>query len=172
MLTRTRKEEIVADLKRCFQGDDAIFVLEPKPMPVSVFTGLRVRVREVGGSVRMIKNTIALRAIDKTNYSVLSSAFSGPSVMLVGSDSLALSKALRLFEKENEGALVYKGGVIDGQAVDSQVVRALAELPSIDELRAQLVGVLASSSARLVRTISALPQAFVNVLSNKVEKGE
>lgn len=172
MLTRTRKEEIVQDLKGALGQEGAIFIVEPRPMPVEVFTGLRVEVRKVGGSVRMVKNTLALRAIEGTDLSVLAPALKGSSVLVMGADSLVLSKAIKKFQKENDNALVYKGGVIDGQSVDFAMVEALADLPSLDELRAQLLGVLSSPASSLVRVLSAMPRAVVNVLSNKVEKGE
>ena len=172
MLTRTRKEELVNELQATFAQEATVFVVEPKPMPVEVFTNLRTEVRKVGGSVRMVKNTLALRAIEGTGYSALASALSGPSVLVMGADSLVLSKAIKKFQKSSENALIYKGGVIDGQSVEFSTVQALADLPSLDELRAQLVGVLASPAASLVRTLSATPQAMVNVLSNKIEKGE
>ena len=172
MLTRDRKETLVQELHRAFTQEATVLVVEPKPMPVEVFTELRIDVRKAGGSVRVVKNTLALRAIEGTDMSVLAPALQGPSVLVMGADSLVLSKAIKKFQKENEDALIYKGGVIDGQSVDFSTIQALADLPSLDELRAQLVGVLASPAASLVRVLSATPQAVVNVLSNKVEKGE
>lgn len=172
MLTRERKEEIVQELQETFQEASVVFVIEPKPMPVSDFDDLRIEVRKVGGSVRMVKNTLALRALEETDYSVLADSLSKTSVFLFGTDSLTLSKSVKKFRKGREDALEFKGGVIDGKSVDFAEVQALADLPSLDELRAQLVGVIAAPASRLVRTISAVPQAVVNVLQNKVKKGE
>ena len=172
MLTRSQKEAVCTELSEIMSSSGTVFVLEPAPMPVAVFEGLRVNVRECGGSVRMVKNTLALRAIAGTAYEGLSKAFSKTSVLMVGDDSLALSKALKSFNKENDNSLGFKGGVVDGKEVSFEMVKALANVPPLEDLRAQLVGVLAAPATRLVRTVSAVPQALVAVLSNKVEKGE
>ena len=173
MLTRARKEELCAELRTLFAEMPTVFVVEPAPMPVGVFDALRIEVRKGGGSVRMVKNTLARRALEGTACAGILEHFAQTSVLIAGSDSLALAKAVDKFRKETEDDfLSFKGGVIDGAVVDFTTVKALANMPSMDELRAMLVGVLANPASRLVQVLSGTQKSLVSVLSNKIEKGD
>ena len=173
MLTRARKEQIVSDLTTIFQeNEQTIFVIEPKGVDTQTLTTLRVGLRAFGGSMRMVKNTLASMAVKETAYEDLSPFFKGVSVLLVGTDSLGMAKAVNAFMKEHEDALSYKGGVMDGTPVSVEMLVQLAKMPSIEELRAQLVGVLASPASELTRVLKAKPTSIITVLSKKMEKGD
>jgi len=172
VLTRTRKEEIISQLTAVMQEDRTIFVVESKGVDVATLTALRLNLRSAGSSMQMVKNTLASRAVKDTAYESLMPFFKGVSVLLVGSDSLGMAKAVQTFMKDHEGAISYKGGVMDGADVSLEMLKALASIPPLEQLRAELVGVLAAPAAEIVRVLKAKPQAVVSVLSNRVEKGE
>lgn len=172
MLSRIKKEQIISDLTAVLQEDQTVFVVEPKNVNVATFSSLRVDVRNVGGSVQMVKNTLAQRVVQNTAFEKLAPDFRGVTVLLIGTDSLGMAKAIKKFMKENADMLEYKTGMIDGALIAKPMMEQLASTPPIEQLRAQLLGVLSSTARELLRVLKAKPTAVVNVLSGRIKKGE
>ena len=125
---------------------------------------LRRRIREQGAHYSVVKNRLALRAIKGTALEELKELFHGPTaVAYTDDDPVGLAKTLTEFAK-GVPVLEFKGGLVDGQAVAGEEIKALASLPSRDELIAKLVFLMQSPIARLVRGLGAIPQQFVSVL--------
>ena len=172
MLTRARKTEIVDDLKRSMSAATAVIAVSPKELNTQDFDQFRNSVRESGGSVQMVKNTLLSCAVKGTDLEPLFSQLKGTTVLTMGTDMLSIAKAWKSFDKKFAGLLLYKAGVSDGENVPKEMLVALADLPSKDELRAELVGVLAAPASRIVRVLTGAQSAMLNVFRNKIDKGE
>jgi len=169
-LTRTKKKELLDDYQEGLAAAPHAFLLGFKGMTVPQVTELRNRIRETGGSYQVVKNTLALRAIDGKGLAALSEQFVGPTaVAYTGTDVVSLAKALADFRKEVP-AFEFKGGLVDGQPVGAEQVEDIAKMPSREELLAKLLFLLQSPITRLARGLAAIPRQFVVVL-DQVAKG-
>lgn len=169
-LTRTKKKALIDDYQDGLAAAPHAFLLGFKGMTVPQVTDLRNRIRETGGSYQVVKNTLALRAIDGKGLAALSEQFVGPTaVAYTGADVVSLAKALADFRKEVP-AFEFKGGLVDGQPVGADQVEDIAKMPSREELLAKLLFLLQSPITRLARGLAAIPRQFVVVL-DQVAKG-
>ena len=127
-------------------------------------TALREKVRQSGGQYVVVKNTLALRAIDGVALAALKDQFVGPTaVAFTDKDPVTLAKALTDFAKDVP-AIQFKGGVVEGRAIGGDQVKEIAALPSREELIAKLLFLVQSPITRFVRVLAAVPQSFVVVL--------
>ena len=170
MLTRQQKEEQVASLKGALEGANTMVVVDYCGLTVSDARELRGRLREAGdGSIqyRVAKNTLLRRAIDGTPYSGLEAFLSGPTAIAVAYDEpAALAKALVDFARDND-KLEIKGGLVEGEIMDLEAIRALAALPSKDELRGMLAGTIQAPLRNLAGTLHALLGHLRNALEQR-----
>lgn len=163
-LTRERKTEILASYQQGFAEAQHAFLLGYKGISVPQVTELRDRVREHGGSYLVVKNTLALRAIEGKALAGLKAQFEGPTaVVFSDGDPVPLAKALTEFAK-TAPVLQFKGAMVERRPVPAEQIKEIAELPSRQELIARLVSMLHSPIARLVRMLGAIPQRLVSVL--------
>jgi large subunit ribosomal protein L10 len=127
-------------------------------------------VRQKGGKYLVVKNTLALRAVEGGALKALEGHFSGPTAVVYGDDPVALAKVLHDFIKDVP-AYEFKVGLVDGQIVAGAQIKELATLPSREELIAKLLFLLQSPITRFVRVLAAVPQQFVGVLDQiRVQK--
>jgi large subunit ribosomal protein L10 len=159
------KVATIQEVKSKVNGTSTAVVTEYRGLTVAEISSLRRQLRTLGADYKVFKNTLVLRAIDGTAFAPIAEFLQGPTaIAFVDGDVSAVAKALRDFAKESP-LLVVKGGVVDGQAVSSRDLTALADLPSRDVLLAQLAGLLASPLRTMAGLIKAVPQNFAYGLS-------
>ncbi len=163
-LTRSKKQELIDEYQAGMAAAPHAFLLGFKGVTVPQVTDLRNRIREIGGSYQVVKNTLALLAVDGKSLQALAEQFVGPTaVAYTGDDAVSLAKALAEFRKEVP-AFELKGGLVDGVPIDADQVESIAKLPSREELVAKLLFLLQSPITRLARGLAAIPRQLVVVL--------
>jgi large subunit ribosomal protein L10 len=166
MLTRTQKEEAVDDLRARFVRATGVFVADYRGLSVEQVNTLRVKLRELGDDYeyRVAKNSILRRAIDGEATAVLADHFSGPTAVAFSyAEPVGLAKALVDYAKDHE-AFEIKGGFMDGQPLDISEIATLATLPSLDELRGKLVGLLQAPAQKIAVVLQAPAAQLARVM--------
>src|SRR5437588_3280286 len=163
-LTRSEKDKLIAEYQEGLAVAPHAFLLGFKGISVPQVTELRNRVRATGGSYLVVKNNLALRAIDSTALAALEEHFVGPTaVVFTDHDPVALAKALTDYAKEVP-ALEFKAGMVERRAVAAGQIKEIAQLPSREQLIAKLLYLLQSPIARFARLLAAVPRSLVVVL--------
>ena len=169
-MLRARKSEIVDGLKGVFSDAGVVVVAHYKGLSVAEVSELRRGMREAGAAFRVTKNTLARIALADTPYATLDGLFTGPTAIAYSADPITAPKAAVGFAKRND-KLAIVGGALPGNLLSPEQVRALADLPSIDELRARLIGLLTTPAARLVGLLQAPGGQLARVLAARAEQG-
>lgn len=163
-LDKETKERLIADYSRGFAVSPNAFVLGFSGLSVPQADELRARVRERGGRYQVVKNRLALIALKDTGMEALAEHFQGPTAVAYSDDDVVgLAKILTDFAKEAE-VLEFRGGLLDGSPIEAGQIKAIAELPSREELIAKLLFLLHSPIARMVRGLGGLTQQLVSVV--------
>src|SRR3954469_3956502 len=152
--------EVVAKLA----GAQVVLVAEYRGLDVERVTQLRSKARKSGLYLRVLKNTLARRAVKGTPYEKLTEQMVGPLMYGIAQDPVAGAKVLSEFAKENE-LFVIKGGAMQNSLMSAKDIKALAALPSRNELLAMLMGTLQAPVTKLVRTMNEVPGKFVRTLA-------
>jgi large subunit ribosomal protein L10 len=151
---RIEKREFVAELSTVFADTSMVVVTRNEGLTVADVTDLRRKMRAAGASFKVAKNRLALLALDGTRFDGLKPMMKGPTAISWSSDPVAVAKAAVDFAKTNE-KFVLIGGALGTQVLDVAGVKALAELPSLDTLRAKLLGLLAAPATRIAGVLQA-----------------
>jgi large subunit ribosomal protein L10 len=163
-LSRADKEEMLAEYEGGLATAPHAFLLGYQGITVPQVTELRNRVRQSGGEYVVVKNTLALRAIEGKPLAALAGTFTGAlAVIYTEGDPVAVAKTLTEFAK-TVPQIVFRGGVVEGRPIAANEVEQIAKLPGRQELIAKLLFLLQSPISRLVRTLSAVPRELVVVL--------
>lgn len=163
-LTKQDKEELLAAYEGGLAKAPHAFLVGYQGISVPQVTDLRAKVRASGGEYVVVKNTLALRAIDSTALGQLKEHFVGATAVVYSqTDPVAIAKTLTDFAKDAP-ALQFKAGLVEGRAVAANQIKEIAQLPSRDELLAKLLFLLQSPIVRFARVLNAIPQQFVTVL--------
>ena len=163
-LSMEQKQAMVAEVAAKLAGAQAVIVAEYRGLDVERVTQLRTKARKSGLYLRVLKNTLARRAVKGTPFEKLSDHMVGPLMYGIAQDPVSGAKVISEFAKENE-QFVIKGGAMPNAVMSIQDIKALASLPSREELLAKLVGTLQAPIAKLVRTLNEVPGKFVRTLA-------
>jgi len=158
------KKAVVAEVSAEIAKAKAIVVAEYRGLEVGNMTDLRREARKSGVYLRVLKNTLARRAVDGTPFSGLSQHLVGPLVYGISPDPVATAKLMNNFAKGND-KLVIKAGAMPNAVISAQEVKALASMPSREELLATLLGTMQAPVAQFVRTLNEVPSRFVRTLA-------
>ncbi len=162
--TRAQKQEMIDHYEGGLATARHAFLVSFEGLTVSQATDLRSRIREQGGTYEVVKNRLALRAVEGRGLNDLKDKFRGPTAVAYAKDDpVVLAKTLTEFRKEVP-AIEFKGGLVDGQAVDGSEVESIAQMPGREELIAKLLFLLQSPITRLARGLAAIPRQLVVVL--------
>jgi large subunit ribosomal protein L10 len=170
-MNRSEKQTLIDDLHTEFEKSRNAVLIDYRGLSVPAATEFRRKIRESGSTYRVVKNTLALRAAKGTSFEKLAEHFDEMTgVACSADDAVGLAKAIMAFAK-NEPALKPKAGIVEGQQVlDAAGVRALAEMPSLPELRAQLLGLLQQPATTLVRLLGTPATQLARVLEERRKK--
>ena len=153
-MDRAQKRESVADLKRTFSETNVVVVTRNLGLTVAQSTDLRNRMRDAGAAYKVTKNTLTLIALEGTTYAPLSELMSGPTALATSADPVAAAKAAVDFAKTND-RLEIVGGAMGETLLNAEGVKALAALPSLDELRARIVGLVQAPATKIAQVVNA-----------------
>ena len=163
-LSKQEKAVKIEEVSAMVAQAKAIVVAEYRGLDVESVTRLRRQARGQGVQLRVLKNTLARRAVNGTAFAVLSDHLIGPLVYGMGPDPVAVVKVLSSFAKDNE-KLVVKAGAMANFVMDGKAVKALATMPSREELLARLMATMQAPAAQFVRTLNEVPARLVRTLA-------
>ena len=153
-MNRQEKAELIETLQTTLNVSTTVVVAHQVGMTVAESSDLRAKMREAGAGFKVTKNRIAKLALNDTPHTALESLFTGPTAIGTSTDPVAAAKVLVEYAKGND-KLTIVGGSMDGKTLDKAGVEALAKLPSLDELRGRLVGLVQAPAAKLARVAQA-----------------
>jgi large subunit ribosomal protein L10 len=152
-MDRAQKSEQVAALKQTFSETQVVVITRNLGMTVAQSTALRNRMRDAGASFKVTKNTLTLIALEGTTYAPIGSMLTGPTALATSTDPVAAAKVAVDFAKTTDKFEIV-GGAMGDTVLDVNGVRALAELPSLDQLRATIIGLIQAPATKIARTIN------------------
>jgi large subunit ribosomal protein L10 len=159
-----QKKAVVAEISAQVAKAQAIVVAEYRGLEVGNMTELRREARKSGVYLRVLKNTLARRAVSGTPFEKLTEQMSGPLIYGISSDPVATAKLLDQFAKTND-KLVIRAGAMPNAVISPREVKALASMPSRDELIARLLGAMQAPIAQFARTLNEVPARFARTLA-------
>ena len=168
-MDRAAKRALVATLHDALKDQGVIVVARNDGLVAAQSADFRGRVKAAGGTVKVAKNKLAALALDGTDCVGIKGLLKGPTILAYSKDPIAAAKSAVAYSKENE-KLVVLGGAMGKTMLSANDVKALAELPSLDELRAQFLGVLNAPASKFVRTLNEPASALARLMSAKAEK--
>lgn len=170
MLNRQEKEALVAKVHGKLKSAQVVFLLDYRGLKVAEINDLRRKLREAGGEMEVVKNTLLRRAAVETPAAALADHFDGPMALTVSQDdAVAPAKVLTAFSKE-VSALEIRVGLLDGRVLDLDAIKNLAALPSLPELRATLLALLQAPAGNLVRLLAAPASQLARAVSLRGEQ--
>jgi large subunit ribosomal protein L10 len=161
-MKRTDKEQLVSDLRDKLQKSTSLYYTDFTGLNVKRMTDLRRRLKRAGVDYVVIKNTLALRAVNESG--LVGERLKGPTGLVLGADPVAAAKVLSDFARENEQKPAVKGGLLEGKAIDSAQIKQLASLPSREQMLADLGAGLQSPMAAFVGALNGLLYMFAGAL--------
>ena len=153
-MERSRKEELVAELKQEFAEAKLVVLAQHSKLGMSELNELRDDIREAGATFKVTKNTLARLAVEDSAFAYLSEHFSGQTALAFSKDEVSAAKVVHNFSKDNDKVSILAGGMAD-QPMSQAEVLTLATLPGLDELRGKLVGVLQAPATKLAGVTQA-----------------
>lgn len=155
-MNREQKEQAVAEIADEIKESQAVFAVDYRGITVAQVADVRSKLRDADATLRVVKNTLTERAADNAGAEHLKGLLTGPTALtFVRGDAAAAAKAISTFNKETE-LLEFKGGMMDGEALEIDQIKAIAKLPSRDVLYGQLVGLVAAPVGGLVRGLGSM----------------
>ena len=170
-MDRSEKKELVAQLNAVFRASGVVVVARYSGLAVSDMQKLRQQMKQAGAKVKVAKNRLAKIALEGTDVAVIAPLLKGPTLIAYSGDPVAAPKVANDFAKTND-KFVILGGAMGVTALNPDRVKALAQLPSLDELRARLVGLIQAPAAKIARVINAPASKLACVFQAYADKGD
>jgi large subunit ribosomal protein L10 len=168
---RAEKAKVITALNEVFKDTGAVVVARYAGLTVADMTALRARMREAGGGMRVAKNRLAKRALEGTDVSHIEGLFTGQTVIAFSQDPVAAPKVAVDYAKGND-KLVILGGAMGKTNLDAEGVKALAALPSIEQLRARIIGLITSPATKVAQVVVAPATKVARVFSAYADKSK
>ena len=165
-MDRNEKADLVAELKQVFTETSVVVVTRNLGLSVAQSTDLRLRMRDAGAQFKVAKNRLALIALDGTRYSPIGDLLKGPTALATSLDPVAAAKVAVDFAKTTDRFEIV-GGAMGDTVLDVNGIKALAELPSLDELRAKLIGLVQAPATKIVRTVNEPASLLARLLKSR-----
>ncbi len=170
-ITRQQKEDLVAAYGQLLQGTSGFILTGYSGLSVAQLHDLRLRLRENNASYVITRNRLFMRALRENDWPVPQELLQGPvGTAFADGDVPGMAKTLLAFRQDHEELFVVKGGVMDGEQLDAAALEELSRLPSLDELRAQLAGLVLQPATGIVSVLNAATVDVVNVLQAYVQE--
>jgi len=163
-LTLEEKKAVVAEVSAQVADAQAAVLAEYRGLTVAQMTDLRRKAHESGVYLRVVKNTLARRAVKGTGFECLSDHMVGPLAFAASADPVATAKVLAAFAKDNEKFAIMAGAMA-GKLISVEEIKALSKLPSREELLAKLLGTMQAPVQKFVQTLNEVPAGFVRTLA-------
>ncbi len=170
-MDRAAKRELVTSLNTVLKDTGLVVVAHYAGMTVAQLTDYRQKVKEAGGKVKVAKNRLAKLAVKDTTYETIADLFKGQTCVAYSEDPIAAARASVAYAKGND-KLVILGGAMGTTVLNANDVKALAELPSLDELRATLIGLLNAPATKIARTVKEPGAQLARVIQAKAAQSE
>ena len=170
-MERAEKKELVASLNQVFKTTGVIVVAHNKGLTVNQVNDLRNKMAQAGATVKVAKNRLAKLALDGTDATGIKDLFVGPTMLAYADDPMAAPKVAAAFAKGNEKFVVL-GGALGKTVLDANAVKALAELPSLDELRGKIVGLIQAPATRIAGVLAAPGGQIARVINAYATKDQ
>ena len=170
-MDRAAKKEFVAELNGVFKGTSVVVVARNSGLTVAQMQTLRKQAKQAGAAVRVTKNRLAKIALDGTDAAAIVPLLKGPTLIAYSGDVVAAPKVAAEFARANE-KFVILGGAMGKTALDPNGVKALAALPSLDELRAKIVGLIQAPATKIAQLVNAPAAKVARVVAAYAKTGE
>jgi large subunit ribosomal protein L10 len=168
-LDKLQKQEAVKSIKETLLASKSIIITHYHGLSVSDLTELRSQMRKVGVGYTIVKNSLAKLAVIDTDYAQLGNLLEGPTAIAFSADPVAAVKALISFAKTKENLKII-GGVVEKQLVDEKAIQMLSTIPSLDELRAKIIGTLSAPATKIVGILQAPVAQLARVINAYASK--
>ena len=168
MMSKEKKQTYINEMKSQFDKSDAVIVAHYQGLTVSQLDELRAKMREYGIQFKITKNRITKLAIEQTRCKELSDLFKGPTAVALSQDAITSAKILTKFSKDNDNLKIL-GGIMGNDILDLVGVKNVATLPTLDEARAKIVGILSSPAQKLASILLA-PASKIAILALEKSK--
>lgn len=170
-MQRTEKEQLVASMRGTFEDTGVVVVAHYSGLTVDEITDLRAKMRAVGAGFKVTKNRLTRLALEGTKFDGISDLFKGPTAIAYADDPVSAAKVAVDFAKGND-KLIVLGGALPERSLDAAGVKALASMPSLDESRAKIVGLLQAPAGKIAAVLQAPAGQLARVFGAYSEKGE
>lgn len=170
-MDRAEKSELITAMNQVFSDAGAVVVAHYAGLSVAEMTALRAKMRDAGAGVKVAKNRLAKLALKGTDAETIADLLKGPTVIAYSKDPVAAPKAATDFAKTND-KLVILGGSLGRTSLNPEGIKALASLPSLDELRGKLVGLISSPATRVAQVVAAPAAQVARVVGAYAKKSE
>jgi large subunit ribosomal protein L10 len=168
---RSEKEQLVTSLHETLKKAELVVITQQSGLTVAEVTNLRRQMRQAGAGFKVTKNRLARLALEGTKFEGLKSMFTGATAIAYSADPIAAAKVAVTYANSNN-KLKIVGGAMAGQVLDPNGIKALATLPSLNELRAKIIGVLTTPAQRIAAVLQAPGGQLARVLKAYASKGD
>ncbi len=170
-LSLDQKKAVISEVTEALASAQAGVLAEYRGMTVAELTDLRTEARNAGVWIKVVKNNLAKRVIDGSDFECLSEHFVGPVIFSASEDPVAVAKVMSKFAKQSDH-LNITAGAMNGAFMDANMIESLSKLPGRDELLAKLMGTMMAPAQKFVSTLNEVPGKFVRTLSAVAESKE
>ena len=168
-MLRSKKEEFIVGLEELYKQSSSVIVTHYRGLTVSEVTSLRRNLRKDGAGFKVVKNTLSKIAASKAGLDPVANLLSGPTAIAYSKDPVAAARNVVEFAKTNQ-KLKIVGGIVNNQILNKDEIQHLAELPSLDELRGKIIGILQAPATKMARVIQAPAAQLARVLQAFADK--